>query len=357
MKALTFDGPGTIELREVPDPALTCSTDVLIRVEATGICGTDLHIVGGSYPAVQGVILGHETTGVVLEAGAAVQRFRPGDRVILDPTYHCGACFYCQSDRPNYCEEKSRTETGVSRDGTFAEYHVADQAFLHPLPDELSFEEATLTEPLACCLHALRQARIRPDARALVVGAGPIGLLFAIALDAMGVETTLGEVQPYRLAQARCLASRLARRVCDLGGDGLDACGQGRRFDLIVDTSGRMLEALLPRIERGGDLVLAGLDYTYAASIRPSYLTDNGIRLIGSIDTNRTFAAAISMLRRVPALRQIVTHRLSLDEYADAFALLGLRLGERGRGESQANKVVLVPVHRPTSIRDSARAA
>jgi threonine dehydrogenase-like Zn-dependent dehydrogenase len=337
MKALVFHEPRRVTLDDVPEPAIRRDTEVLIRVEATGICGTDIHIVSGNYPARPGVILGHETTGVVTQAGRAVQRFRPGDRVILDPTYHCGVCFHCQSDRPNYCAEKSRTETGVSSDGTFAHYHVADQAFLHPLPAELSFAQGTLTEPLACCLYALRQIRLRSDARALVVGAGPMGLLFGVSLRVMGLDLCIGDVQAYRLEQARALF----QDVHDLGGDGLDRCRDGARFDLVVDTSGRMLERLLPRVERGGQLLLAGLDYDYEARIRPSYLTDNGIHLIGSIDTNRTFAAAIDLLRRVPDYRRIVTHCLPLPDYRNAFALLGVHPG--GRGAILANKVVLQP--------------
>lgn len=338
MQALIFHEPQKLELCDVPAPVASRDSQVLIRVEATGICGTDIHIASGNYPATAGVILGHETTGVVVETGAAVQRFRPGDRVILDPTYHCGVCFYCQTDRPNYCKEKARTETGVSSPGTFAEYHVAEQAFLYAMPDELTFAEGTLTEPLACCLHALQQTRYRTDARVLVVGAGPMGLLFAISLRAMGLDVVCGDIQPYRLEQARAI---MQGAVHDFRGDGLDRCRDGARFDLVVDTSGCMLERLLPRVERGGDLLLAGLDYNHEARIRPSYLTDNGIRLVGSIDTNRTFARAIDLLRRVPDYRRIVTHSLPLREHARAFELLGVTPGKRGA--IQANKIVLQP--------------
>src|SRR5215831_14121755 len=128
MRALVIDESNSVALRTVDEPRIERADEVLLRVRATGICGTDIHIVGGAYPAKRPLILGHETTGELVATGAGVTRFPTGDRVILDPTYFCGQCFYCLNDRPNYCARKSTTETGVSRDGTFAELHVAREA-------------------------------------------------------------------------------------------------------------------------------------------------------------------------------------------------------------------------------------
>jgi threonine dehydrogenase-like Zn-dependent dehydrogenase len=338
MKALVFDTDRGLSMRNVAEPKLLHEDDVLIQVKATGICGTDLHILGGAYPAKPGVVLGHESAGVVLEVGKAVSRFKAGDRVILDPTYHCGMCTYCQSGRPNYCKDKSVTETGVSSDGTFAEYHVARQAFLHHLPEDLSFEEGALSEPLACCLNALRHTRMRSDSRVLVVGAGPMGLLFAASTVAMGCDTVIGDIQPYRLEFAR----GIIERVHDLRGDGLMTVNGGARPDLIIDTSGRMLDKLLPRVDRGGEILLAGLDSKYEVKLNPSYLTDNGIRLVGSIDTDRTFAPAIDFIRRFAPIRKTISHRFALEEYNQAFNLLGLDLSTRERGNILGTKVMLV---------------
>lgn len=342
MRALIHDHGGSLALREVADPVIDRPDEVLIRVRATGICGTDLHIVSGNYPARRPLILGHESTGEVLSTGPAVARFRPGDRVILDPTYFCGHCFYCLNSRPNYCEHKASTETGVSRDGTFAELHVARESFLHALPVELDFAAGTLSEPLACALQALRQTRLVAESRVLVVGLGPMGLLFALAAQAMGCEVAAGDLAAYRVAQAR----ELGLDAHALRPEILAALSpsSGSRFDIVVDTSGCMLEKLLPKVDRGGDLLLVGLNYRYEARISPSYLTDNGIRLIGSIDSNRTFAPAIEMLKRTPALRSIVTHRLPIAEFEAGFSLLGLSLdASRARAEPRANKIVLEP--------------
>lgn len=339
MKALIFDKNPALKIMEVDKPKITNENDVLIKVKATGICGTDLHILKKEYKAKTGIILGHESSGIVEEIGSNVTNVKQYDRIILDPTYHCGVCYYCQNNRPNYCAEKHHTETGVSHDGTFAEYHVVNSSFLHHLPDEISFEEATLTEPLACALNALYQTRIKPEFRVLTVGAGPLGLLFSLSAELMGCEVTIGDISDYRIKQAQLLFED----VQDYKKNDLLTTNYKRRFDLVIDTSGRLLEDLINVVDRGGDILITGLDYSFEARIKPSYLTDNGIRLIGSIDSNLTFEPAIKMLLRNNDFKKIITHVFPIDEYNNAFRTLGLDIETGEMREISGNKVVIHP--------------
>ena len=339
MKALLFNENRELELAEVPKPRIENDSEALIRIKATGICGTDLHILKKEYQAKPGIILGHESSGIVEEIGNKVKNVKPGDKVILDPTYHCGVCYYCQNNRPNYCAEKSHTETGVSSNGTFAEYHVTNSAFLHHLPEEVSFEQATLTEPLACVLNAFKQTRIQPESRVLTVGAGPIGLLFGLAAQSQGCEVTMGDISDYRLNQSR----ELFPEVQDYLEEDMLLMNSKRKFDIIVDTSGRMLEDILQLVDRGGDILIAGLNYNSRARINPSYLTDNGIRIIGSIDSNLTFYPAIKMLEKNKSFKNIITHTFPIEDYEQAFQVLGFNLKSTDRGEINAGKVVINP--------------
>jgi len=339
MKALVFDENKLLELREVEKPKIVNDTDVLLQIKATGICGTDIHILQKDYPAKKGIILGHESSGVVEEVGSRVTNVKVGESVILDPTYHCEICYYCQNNRPNYCAEKHHTETGVSHDGTFAEYHVVNSSFLFPLPKGMTFEEGTLAEPLACVLNALRQTRIVPESRVLVIGAGPIGLLFATTTESMGCEVTIGDVDEYRIKNARELFSL----VQDYKKKDLLSTNAQNKFDIIVDTSGKSLERVLQLIDRGGDVLVIGLDYSFEAKIKPSFLTDNGIRIIGSIDSNRTFAPAIKLISQNKKFGKIITHTFPIDDYENAFGALGLNLKTLAREKINGNKVVICP--------------
>ena len=339
MNALIKDRDSLLKLTDLPKPLVHKDDDVLIQVKATGICGTDIHILRGEYPAKSGIILGHESSGIVEEIGRRVKNVKVGDRVILDPTYHCGTCSYCQSDRPNYCVEKSHTETGVSKDGTFAEYHVTPANFLHHLPDEMSFETATLTEPLACVLNGLKQARIAPGSRVLVTGAGPMGLLFGLAASSLSCEVTVGDVSDYRVKQAQFLFSD----VQNYSTQDILSQNKERKFDMAIDASGKSLEDLLQLMAKGGKILTAGLDYSHEARIKPSYLTDNGLSIIGSIDSNLTFEPAIKMLKTNPTFRKIITHTFPITDYKQAFQVLGLDLTTMQRRDINAGKVVILP--------------
>jgi fructokinase len=338
MKAVVFSGVRHVTLEERPDPVITQPDDVLVRVDSTGICGTDRNIYLGNFRARKGVILGHESVGVVAAVGPSVRMFKAGDRVIVNPTLHCGRCHFCRRGELNFCDHKAGTEIGVDRDGTFASYVILPEQFLHILPDRMTFERAVLVEPLACVLNNAEAAELSADDDVVVIGAGPIGMVWALHAQRVALSVTVVESNPFRSAFAR----RHLERVVDAqNGDVVEstiAVNGGRKPRVVVDTTGVMLEPALELVSKGGRIVLMGFNATHRAQIHPLTLVTNGIRIIGAGDYNsKIFPAAIDMAGTL-ALDQLVTHQISLEEYEKGFALL---TGGDGATTYDAMKVVI----------------
>src|SRR5215211_6984276 len=188
-RSVFWDGGEGVEVesREVPTPG---PGELRMRVEASGLCGTDLHIASGEYPlASPGVTLGHEFSGTVVEAGEGVDAFAEGDRIVVDPNIPCRVCRYCHGSRPHLCENPQAI--GVTRDGGLSEFALIPAPQAYRVPDGLPDEAAALTEPLACALHAVDLGGLRPGDKALVLGAGPIGILCSMLLVAAGASEVL----------------------------------------------------------------------------------------------------------------------------------------------------------------------
>jgi 2-desacetyl-2-hydroxyethyl bacteriochlorophyllide A dehydrogenase len=322
MKAVVFSGVRRMALEERPDPLIAQPDDVLVRVDSTGICGTDRNIYLGKFRAREGVILGHESVGVVAAVGPSVRGFKPGDRVIVNPTLHCGRCHFCRRGELNFCDHKAGSEIGVDRDGTFASYVIMPEQFLYMLPDRMTFERAVLVEPLACVLNNAKAAELNADDDVVIIGAGPIGMVWALHAQRVALRVTVVESTPFRIAFAR---SHVEHVVDAQNADVVErtiAANGGRKPRLVVDTTGVMLEPALELVSKGGRIVLMGFNATHLAHIHPLTLVSNGIRIIGAGDYNsQIFPSAIDLAGTL-ALDKLVTHQISLEEYDKGFALL-----------------------------------
>ena len=189
MKALVLRDYKQLSLDEVPVPE--CGrNDLLIRVKACAICGSDIHGMDGSTGRrIPPIIMGHEASGVVEKVGSDVADFKPGDRVTFDSTVYCGRCFHCSHGEVNLCD--NRRVLGVSCEdyrlhGAFAEYVAVPQHIVYHIPDEVSFEQAAMVEPLSIAFHALRRSSVSLNSAAVVVGSGMIGLLIIQLLKIAG---------------------------------------------------------------------------------------------------------------------------------------------------------------------------
>ena len=179
MKALLLTAPSHLEYTNFAEPA-PAEDEVLLKIRACGICGSDIHGWDGSSGRRRPpLIMGHEASGEVLAVGPRVERWKPGDRVTFDSTIWCGQCDYCRAGQVNLCE--NRRVVGVApaeyrQHGAFAEKLSLPARILYALPDALSFEQAAMVEPVSIAIHAIKRVTVLPTDTAVVVGAGMIGL-------------------------------------------------------------------------------------------------------------------------------------------------------------------------------------
>ena len=195
MKAAVLYGPNDLKLEEVKKPEIN-EFEVLVQVKASAVCGTDVRIFEGK--KTKGVrtpsVIGHELVGTIVEVGAQVKDFFEGDRVGVMPVIPCRKCYYCLNGRENVCA--NRTAIGYEYDGGFAEYvripsTALEAGNLVKIPDHLSFEQAVITEPLACCLNGQRKANVKMGDVVIVIGGGPIGLMHVQLAKIAGSKTVI----------------------------------------------------------------------------------------------------------------------------------------------------------------------
>lgn len=210
MRCARFYGKHDMRVEEVDDPTLG-DRDVLIRVKACGVCGTDVHIYEGDQGAAEvtpPTILGHEFSGVIEQVGKDVTDFAPGDRVCIDPNHPCGHCEPCRDGIDHYCEHMVGYGTTVN--GGFAELCAVDAQQVYRLGKNTSFEQGAMTEPVACCLHGIDMCHIHPGSSVVVLGGGMIGLLM-VQLARLAGATHVALLEP--VSSKRAVAERLGADI------------------------------------------------------------------------------------------------------------------------------------------------
>ncbi|MCW5851333.1 MAG: galactitol-1-phosphate 5-dehydrogenase [Anaerolineae bacterium] len=209
MQALVFTAIRKMELQTTPAPRLTAPDDVLVRVRAVGVCGSDLHgYTGQSGRRTPPMIMGHEAAGEVVAIGPAVTNVKPGDQVAIQPVRFCGQCVFCREGKASLCANRQVLGVHPAAGGAYAEWLVWPAGCLFPMPAGMTYEQASFGEPLAVCLHALRLADIKPYDSVALVGSGPIGLLTLAILRTLGLrQVFVSDVSDERLAVARSLGA------------------------------------------------------------------------------------------------------------------------------------------------------
>lgn len=265
MKALVLTAYNRFEMLEQPMPKLG-PDDVLLKVAACGICGSDVHGMDGSTGRRQPpIIMGHEAAGVVAQLGRNVTAWAEGDRVTFDSTVNCGRCWFCRRGQINLCD--NRKILGVAcdecrRDGAFAEYVAVPQHILYRLPDALSFRHAAMVEPVAVAVHAVGRSGVCLGDTAVVVGAGVIGLFLVQALRAAGC--------------AQIIAVDLDQKKLDL------ACKLGADVGLRSDQGDVVVEVMQRTAGRGADVALEAVGINPTVQVAATCLRKGGrLTLVG----------------------------------------------------------------------------
>jgi len=288
-------------MAEVPTPAAGAG-EVLVRVGACGICGSDVHgYDGSSGRRIPPIVMGHEAAGRIASVGAGVTGLAEGDRVTFDSTIYCGACGFCKRGEVNLCDH--RQVLGVScgdysRAGAFAEYVAVPARVVYKLPESISFAEAAMLEAVAVAIHAVSLAEISAQSTALVVGAGTIGVLILQALRAAGCRrVSVSDVDASRLKLAKELG---AADVLCADGDTVAQILQrtgGVGVDVAMEAVGRdeTVNAAISSVRRGGTVVLVG-NISPAATLPLQKVVTRQIRLQGSCASAGEYPQAIALM-------------------------------------------------------------
>jgi alcohol dehydrogenase len=349
MKALVYHGPGKKAWEEVPDPKIIAPTDVIVQVDTTTICGTDLHILKGDVPAVtEGRILGHEGVGTIIEIGAAVSKLAVGDRVIISCITSCGSCSYCHQQLPAHCLDDEGTAGigwifGHLIDGTQAEYVRVPfaEGSLHKLPDGVSDEAGVMLSDILPTGFEIgvRNGRVKPGDVVAVVGAGPVGLSAIMTAGLYGASRVIAiDLDDNRLDQARGFGAT----------DGVNSGNASWKDEVLAMTDGLGVDTAIEAVgtpqtflmctelvRPGGTVANVGV-HGKSVELKLQDLWIKDIAITTGLVSATTTAMLLKLVEqhKLPA-EKFATHHFSFDQMLDAYDTFGRA------AETKALKVVI----------------
>ncbi|WP_127126594.1 zinc-dependent alcohol dehydrogenase family protein [Georgenia sp. SYP-B2076] len=349
MKALVYHGPGEKAWEDVPDPTITAPTDVIVRMDTTTICGTDLHILGGDVPAVTpGRILGHEGVGTVTEVGAAVSTVAVGDRVILSCISACGRCSYCHRGLYAHCLADEGASgigwiLGHLIDGTQAELvrvPFADNS-LYKVPERVSDEAAVMLSDILPTGFEIgvRYGRVKPGDVVAVVGAGPVGLAAMMTAGLYGAARVIAlDLDDNRVEQARAFGATDGVNSGDADwAEQVMGMTDGLGVDVAIEAVGipATFDACTAIVRPGGTVANVGVHgKPVELALQDLWIKDIAITM-GLVSTSTTEMLLRLVAQHKLAAEQFATHRFGFDQVLEAYDTFGRA------AETKALKVVI----------------
>ena len=342
MKALLLSKYRQLEVADLPTPQ-PAAGEVLIRVGACGICGSDVHgYDGSSGRRIPPIVMGHEAAGTIEAVGADVNGLRVGDRVTFDSTIYCGVCGYCRRGEVNLCDH--RQVLGVScgdyrRAGAFAEFVAVPSRVVYRLPESISFAEASMLEAVAVAMHAVSLGSISADSTALVIGAGTIGLLILQALRAVGcTRVFIADVDVSRLRLAEQFGAPVILSAASEPVAQVLQLTKGVGVDVALEAVGHneTVAAAIGSVRKGGTVVLVG-NISPEVTLPLQKVVTRQIRLQGSCASAGEYPRAIELMAKGAIhVKPLITAVAPLDEGPKWFERLYAH-------EPNLLKVVLTP--------------
>ena len=329
MKAIVSHGITDFRLQEHSIPEVG-EQDVLVGVEACGICGTDVHMYHGTWELKTGSIPGHEASGVVQEIGPKVTQFQAGDRVAIDPGISCQICEFCRSERPGLCV--NRCSMYHYKGGGFAEYTCVPERQVYHVPDEMPLEWGAFLEPASCCVHGIDRAKVKSGQSVAILGGGAIGLmLMQLALLSGATKVIISEPQARRREIAKSLGAFAA-----IDPTGKDAVETIRDFsnggvDIVFESAGlpQTVSQSFEVVKSGGKIILFGVnDPAVRVTFSPYQIFRNELSVLGSLLSHDTFPRTMALMASEKLrVQPLISHTLPITRFME-----GLQMHERQEG-------------------------
>ncbi|MGV8106786.1 MAG: zinc-dependent alcohol dehydrogenase family protein [Nitrososphaerota archaeon] len=321
MLAAVYDGPRKITVKEYFLRPLE-KNELLIKVAACGVCGTDKHIYEGSAPSSVPVILGHEYSGTITDKGSRDNKFKIGDKVAIDPNIQCGNCKYCRIGNVNFCENLKAL--GVTRDGGFAEYSIVPVSQAYILPNDFDLNHAVFAEPLSCCLRGIEHAAISSGNSVVIIGGGPIGLLMVQLVKNAGASRII-LIEPDQQKQKLgvdlgadyCLSSveeNISEKINEL---------TNSQVDVVIECVGNKdtVDQAIKLAGKGGKVVIFGLaPNDQYVTLNLQYLFHKELKIFNSFLNPFTIKPAIDLLihKRIN-VQKLITKKVFLKNINEIF--------------------------------------
>lgn len=322
MKQQVMVAPKQIEFREVPVPELQAG-QVLVKIKKIGVCGSDIHVYHGTHPFTSYPITqGHEVSGQIVKVGEGVAQLKEGQKVIIEPQVFCGTCYPCRHGKYNLCEELK--VMGFQTTGVASDYFAVDASKITVIPDDMTYNEGAMMEPLAVTVHAVKRAGDVTGLKVAVLGAGPIGILLAQSAKAMGAaQVMITDIGDYRLELAKqCGADFVVNTAKRDFGEAMLECFGPDKADVIYDCAGNdiTMGQAIKYARKGSQIILVAV-YAGMANVDLAVLNDHELDLNTSMMyRHEDFVDAIRYVNEKKIqLKPLMSKHFAFDDYLAAY--------------------------------------